>query len=136
MMRGGGYDPDRQGRQGGAIIGGVNALERLKPEIEPVPRPIRTLCLPQLCESALGRTAGLAPAVCGVSARKDQSVEHRLGATRFQLFALTVVVEGLLSAVVLHAPCGFLEESHLLGRCGTHLHRSPESWPCHHVRDG
>src|SRR5262249_26531392 len=62
--------------------------------------------------------------------------EHRLSATRFQLFALIVVVEELLSAVVLHTPCGFLEQSHLVGRCGTHLHRSPEGWPCQHVRDG
>src|SRR2546430_205256 len=44
-----------------------------------------------------------------------------------------MIVEELVSIVALHAPCGFLDESHLLRRGLTDLHRPPEGWPGHDV---
>src|SRR5262249_32056384 len=41
---------DSQRSQSGAKVCAVDGLERFKPEVEPVPRPVRTLCLPQLLE--------------------------------------------------------------------------------------
>src|SRR5262249_13091896 len=84
-LGGAGHNSDSQGRQRSTIIGAVNALKWLKPEIEPVPCSVGPLCLPQPLEGLLGGLARLSPTLCGVGARKDQSVEHRLSSTRLRL---------------------------------------------------
>src|SRR5262245_5038262 len=129
------HDSDGQGRKCGAVVGAVNALEWLKPEIEPVPRTIGALCLPHPVEGLLGRSAWLSPALRSVGAREDQSVDHRLGPTRLRLFTLVEVVKELMSVIALDATRSFLDESLFLGRCGRRLHRPSEGRPCHHVRN-
>src|SRR2546426_349063 len=88
----GGSSTDRQGREGGAEICGVGALEWLEAEVEPVPGPVLALRLPQSPERASRRLAGLAPMLLGIGAGKDQGVEHRLRAARLDLLGGVEVV--------------------------------------------